>query len=283
MISRDSLDAHPLYRQIVAAPRDDLPRLALADAIESAAPQRARYIRSEIALAQEECRAIVAGSDVPLEHDAAVKASAKIGEANYDQWRTDDIGLTAGSYRGFGEYISVTASTPSADIEELFHTFPILHAFIGVPHGNALPSHLGERIDGLASLWLRGADDNMMAQLVRDDRLRTLRRFKVQGRMSMRAVELLCEAGLPELEELEIWGGTITNPCDIAASDDWAARNPRAYAIMSRAGAELEKRHGYRKFLHAASRFSVYPCSPAALDILPPLPPDRFVRPREWG
>lgn len=124
-----TLDA--LREAVIAAPEDDAPRVAYADAIESTDPVRAEFIRLQLALAR--CRREHLNTDnPPVAPQTTLPAYCYEGELSRkygDEWAKDLKDLTTWFVfiRGFVEWVRFDAAEFLRIAPELYRRAPVLH------------------------------------------------------------------------------------------------------------------------------------------------------------
>lgn len=140
-------DCDELLLAVHRRPYDDLPRLVYADAVEEVDPERAEFIRLQVALARlgslpfASCRSFAVnmrphercGRCVPCQD--MNRAAGLLGR-HAAEWAGDWIGERVAAFRAFGEVLFRRKNTAPtlADIEVTFH-----RGFV-----NAIRCHLGD-------------------------------------------------------------------------------------------------------------------------------------------
>jgi uncharacterized protein (TIGR02996 family) len=240
----------PLLAAVCARPDDDLPRLALADALASTEPERAELIRLQVARAREErntgTRVGEPGRrelDLLARHGAAWArplepyARATTRPRPDPGWRFE---------RGFIGFVRVTADTLVDSGDAVFALAPIRHLDLipgvsGAPMRPALTSpHLGR----LHSLGLVGCglDDDDAAALASNPHLGALRWLDLRdNQITERGAAALAASPLIRAIPLVLLAG---NPGDPAQqySLDWDSSVADSW--LPSAGAALEAEHG---------------------------------------
>jgi len=117
-------DVEALHAAVIAAPTEDGPRLAYADAIAATDPDRAEYIRLEIALAGWRRT----GPNSPERAKASVRAQLLL-EKHRRAWEQGVRPLVdaCGFLRGFVELVELDAARFLQTAPELYRRAPILH------------------------------------------------------------------------------------------------------------------------------------------------------------
>jgi len=124
-LAADAVEAHldELYEQVVSAPTDDAPRLAYADAVAAADPERAEFIRLQITLARYRRQRRISGPPAPYNREEMLIRS------HGAQWAADFAALVSGwqYLRGFADVVRIDAARFLATGPELYRRLPVLH------------------------------------------------------------------------------------------------------------------------------------------------------------
>jgi uncharacterized protein (TIGR02996 family) len=247
---RDDAGLTGLYQQVVSAPLDIAPRLAYAEAVQGADPERADFIRMQI----EERRLRREYRDDPRRRELSVRAH-QLSMDRGTEWAREVRTLVAGwqFFRGFVEAVWLDAATFLARAPELYRRAPVLQLYLSgvAPVAAQLfaSPHL-RRIRGL-SLIRCELGDAEAALIARSPCLSGLEWLDLGlnhvGAVGLEA--LAASAGLPRLG----WVGFLDN-----AIDDPTPQHADEYDADSRLAAELQARYGRREWLSAYSR-AVWP------------------------
>ena len=267
----------PSFAAVVREPRDDAPRLHVAQEISHVDYVRARLITSSIAACSRAARAIEEQRFATDEYRALRRETGALLREHGVRWRKED-GVGGWVMRGFVESADV-GPVLREDVATALAEWPVLHLDI---HGSLADQAqlVRDAIARMVTLELHDADDAGVEHLLATYDLARLRKLTLRGPITERSLHALCTAPLPMLEELVVDAPGLRNPCETAETDDWAQLV--TFAQRSELGQALERQYGWKKFLHGPSRFSIYPYPIEVLDILPPLPERLKVLPRLW-
>jgi uncharacterized protein (TIGR02996 family) len=251
-----------LYQRVVAAPLDDTPRLAYAEAVQDADPERTEFIWMQI----EERRLRRDNRGDPRRQELSLR-SFQLKADRGTEWAREVRTLVSGwsFFRGFVEAVWLDAATFLARAAELFDRAPVLQLYLSgaAPVAAQLfaSPHL-RRIHGLSLLRceLGDAEAGMIA---RSPYLAELEWLDL-GLNHIGAAGLTALAASPALPRLGYvgFGGN--------AIDDPMPRHADDYDGDSSFAAELQSRYGRREWLSAHSR-AVWPPD---LDMVHPDDPD---------
>jgi len=242
-----------LREAVIAAPEDDAPRLAYADAVEAADPVRAEFIRLQVALARSR-REHFNPNDPPLVPHTTLPSYVYEGNLirKYgDQWASDLHRLTSWwvYVRGFVEWVKLDAEAFLAAAPELYRRAPVLHLDLtGVkPAAAALfASPYLERIVSL-NLWDNDLGDAEADTLARSPHLSRLTWLDLgHNQIGAAGIEALAASErLPRVGYL----GLRYN-----AAPDPTPQHADGYDATSLAAQELMKKYGRREWLDAYER-----------------------------
>jgi hypothetical protein len=265
------------YRFVLDDPRDDAPRLALAAEIHSADPFRARFLETSIAEARLGASAIATGWPESEQAEELYRTSRALLREHGQRWDREEQSVGGLLTRGLLGGLRVEAQPDTATINAL-EEWPILHVSMQGALAD-MPAPVRASVPRLASLELHGADDAQVDHLLQSYDLSTLRKLTLRGPLTEKSLHAICQTPLPMLEDLVVAAPGLPNPSE-AAGEFYG--DGLTHAIRSKSGEALEAKHGWKKYLHAVSRFSIYPYTLEVLDILPPLPDDVRARHRYW-
>lgn len=263
---------------VLASPRADEPRLRAADVIEPSDPVRAAFIRADLqwmraevdALTRYEYPAVAAEVTGPL-----YRRADRSLRAHRDEWARREQ-VPAGTWiRGFLESHAIDETTAVDATVATFARFPILHLSATRAALLLRDRALDRCVAQVATLSLDVAKGEVPTMLERFD-LRPLRRLDLGGEVTLDDLHAICQADLPGLEELQVFSKLVATPCDEPFSMHTYGI-PLTDAYASEVGLELEARYGWKKYFHAAARFTLYPSPVGVLDTLPPHPPEPYV------
>jgi|JI10StandDraft_1071094.scaffolds.fasta_scaffold336675_2 hypothetical protein len=254
----------------------DAVRLDIASLADMVDPPRAEYIRVSIERCRLEVDAIVRYLGRPDDWDAANQRARDLLRAHAVRWSHEDDSPPGVWHRGFLEEIWFQPDTTVDTIVRAMSRFPILHLHVADPARFLVDPAFVARVPGLVSLFVTGVGRGDAQRLIGRFDLRRLRHLYLEGDVTEDDLRAICETDLPGLEDLQVRSELVADPCDEPFSiDDLQRWYTDAYA--SEVGFALEERYGWKKYLHAVARFSVYPPSLGAFDILPPHPPEPSV------
>lgn len=239
-----------LYQQVVSAPRDNAPRLAYADAVQPADPERADFIRMQI----ENRRLRGQYRDDPRQRELSVRAS-QLRMDRGTEWAWEVRTLVTGwqFLRGFVEAVWLDAATFLARAPELYRRAPVLELYLSgvAPVAPRLfASPYLRRIRGL-SLIRCDLGDADAEQLASSPCLPELEWLDLGlNHIGAAGVEALAASpGLPRLGYVGFLGNAIDDPMPQHADE---------YDADSQFAAELQARYGHREWLSAHPR-AVWP------------------------
>lgn len=266
------------FDRVLRHPRDDEPRLQVAAEIRGHDPLRARFIEQDVEEARLHAESIVRRSEPPDRLADLRRDNAKLLETHGSRWQRDEGSIGGRWTRGFLGGVQLTA-TPTESSVAALDEWPILHVSAhGAPM--SMPEPVQRAIPRLVSIQLHEHDDPMVDRFLRTYDLSTLRLLSVLGTITENSLHAICQAHLPMLEDLHIEAPRLENPCETGESSDWPGYI--SWARRSKLGEALEAKYGWKKYFHAASRFSIWPYPLEVLEVLPPLPDDLQDRPRRW-
>jgi uncharacterized protein (TIGR02996 family) len=239
-----------LYQRVVAAPLDDTPRLAYAEAVQDADPERTEFIWMQI----EHRRLRRDRSNEERQREISLR-TAYLKADRSPEWAREVRTLVAGYqfFRGFVEAVWLDAATFLACAAELYERAPVLQLYLSgaAPVARELfaSPHL-RRIRGL-SLLRCDLGDAEAALIAGSPYLSELEWLDLGlndvGTAGVTA--LAASAGLPRLGYVGLLGNAIDDPTPQHADD---------YDADSRLATELQARYGRREWLSARSR-AVWP------------------------
>jgi uncharacterized protein (TIGR02996 family) len=233
-----------LYAAVVAAPTDDAPRIAYADAIAATDPDRAEYIRLELKLATWR----KTGPNSPERAKASVRAQALL-EKHRREWEKPVRPLACGFLRGFVELVELDAAKFLATAPDLYARAPILHLDLtGVePVAEQLfaSPHLA-RIESL-SLLRNELRDAEIALLAGSPYLKRLAWLDLGlNKVGPAGLEALAASDrLPRLGYVSL----MSNPVD-----DPTPKHADGYERTSPVARALQEKYGTRAWLDARER-----------------------------
>jgi uncharacterized protein (TIGR02996 family) len=239
-----------LYQRVVAAPLDDTPRLAYAEAVQDADPERTEFIWMQIE--QRRLRRDRVSDERQLEISLR---SAYLKADRSAEWAREVRTLVAGYqfYRGFVEAVWLDAATFLARAAELYERAPVLQLYLSgaAPVAQELfASPYLSRIRGLSLLRceLGDAEAGLIANSPYLSELEWLDLgLNHVGAAGVRA--LAASAALPRLGYVGLLGNALDDPTPQHADD---------YDADSLMATELQARYGRREWLSAHSR-AVWP------------------------
>jgi uncharacterized protein (TIGR02996 family) len=229
-----NLDA--LYEAVVAAPRDDAPRLAYADAVAATDPDRAELIRLQVALAGWRRT----GPESTERTNASVRARILL-DKHRGEWDANVRPLVTSCVfvRGFVEWVAIDAARFLATAPELYRTAPVLHLDLtGVkPVAAALfaSPHLA-RIESLG-LLRNELGDAEVALLAKSPYLRQLAWLNLNlNEIGEAGLEALAASDrLPRLGYVSLASNRVEDPTPRHA-DGYDATSSVARALMAKYG-----------------------------------------------
>lgn len=255
------------YRGVVAAPGADLAREDLADWLTDRWPVRARYIRLATAHARARRRALPGG----MPHGARSESGIDLLLANEGEW-----GLPARSLgwlkkwnfvRGVIGFVRMDAQVFLDRADELFSIFPVrqvgLDACGPVIDAVAASPHLS-RLVGL-SLRESSLGDRHMEVLASSPHIRNLRWLDLyENRIGVSGFEALCASPhLESLLDITLLKNAAPNPAQDCGYEWTGAKH---IGSLPAVGCDLERRYGYKRWLHGAELIYDYPPSYSTLD-----------------
>jgi hypothetical protein len=269
----------PGFGDVLRRPRDDEPRLRLAAQMRTQDPVRARFIEQSIEETRLRADFIRQGMPDSERLSELYCQNAELLKVNGDRWGADDQSVGGLWTRGFLSGVRLMA-VPLREAVAALDEWPILHVSA---HGPAplMPEPVQRAIPRMVSVMLLHHDDVMVEAFLETYDLSTLRKLSVYGTITERSLHAICQAHLPMLEHLLVEGPGLENPSETGESSDWTALV--SFAKRNKLGEALEARYGWKKYLHAVSRFSIWPYTRDVLEILPSLPDDLLVRDRLWS
>jgi uncharacterized protein (TIGR02996 family) len=252
-----------LYQRVVAAPLDDTPRLAYAEAVQDADPERTEFIWMQI----EERRLRRDSRGDPRRQELVLR-SFQLRADRGTEWAREVRTLVTGWQfcRGFVEAVWLDAATFLDRAAELYERAPVLQLYLSgaAPVAERLfASPYLRRIRGLSLLRCELGDAE--ARLIaRSPYLSELEWLDLGlnhiGAAGLTA--LAASAALPRLGYVGFLGNAMEDPTPQHADD---------YDNDSQFAADLQARYGRREWLSAHSR-AVWPPD---LDLVHPDDPDQ--------
>jgi uncharacterized protein (TIGR02996 family) len=239
-----------LYQRVVAAPLDDTPRLAYAEAVQDADPERTEYIWLQI----EQRRLRRDGSSVERRDELALR-TFYLSADRRAEWAREVRTMVTGYqfFRGFVEAVTMDAAAFLARAAELYDRAPVLQLYLSdaAPVARQLfaSPHL-RRIRGLSLLRCEFGDPE--AELIASSPYLSELEWLDLGLNHVGAAgvtALAASAALPRLG----WVGLLGN-----AIDDPTPQHADEYDADSAFATELQARYGRREWLSAHSR-AVWP------------------------
>jgi uncharacterized protein (TIGR02996 family) len=239
-----------LYQRVAAAPLDDTPRLAYAEAVQDADPERTEFIWAQL----EERRLRRDHSN----EERRIELSQRCLMLRMDrgtEWAREVRTLVAGYgfYRGFVESVRMDAAAFLARAAELYERAPVLQLYLsgaGQVAERLFASPYLRRIRGLSLLRcdLGDAECRLIASSPNLSELEWL--DLGNNHVSIAGVTALAaSAGLPRLGWLGLLANDLEDPTPRFA-DEYGADTPQA--------SELQARYGRREWLSAHPR-AVWP------------------------
>ncbi|MDB4957900.1 MAG: hypothetical protein JWO36_5469 [Myxococcales bacterium] len=242
-----------MEQAVLAAPDDDAPRLAYADAVEKADPERAEFIRLQLDLAKWR----KAHQDPPQ----SMKASARwqqLKDRRGADWAKPLAGLVdKWQYlRGFVEVIWSDATAFLANAEDIYRRAPVLHLDLSGVKPVAAKLFSSPHLSRIHSLNLsnNGLDDADAKAIAASSQLGNLRWLDLRNnKIGAAGLEALASSSnLPRLQYLGLESNTLDDPTPRHA-DEYDAEHPTATA--------LQKKYGRRPWLsmESARKFPKWP------------------------
>ncbi|HEX5288747.1 MAG TPA: TIGR02996 domain-containing protein [Streptosporangiaceae bacterium] len=239
-----------LYQRVVAAPLDDTPRLAYAEAVQDADPERTEFIWMQI----EHRRLRRDRSNEERQRELSLR-TAYLRSDRSSEWAREVRTLVAGYqfFRGFVEAVWLDAARFLARAGELYERAPVLQLYLSgaAPVARELfaSPHL-RRIRGLSLLRceLGDAEAGLIASSPYLSELEWLD-LGLNHVGTAGVTALAASAGLPRLGYVGLLGNAVDDPTPQHADD---------YDADSLLATELQARYGRREWLSAHSR-AVWP------------------------
>ncbi|HEY2284172.1 MAG TPA: hypothetical protein VGH88_00370 [Streptosporangiaceae bacterium] len=239
-----------LYQRVAAAPLDDTPRLAYAEAVQDADPERTEFIWAQI----EERRLRRDRSSEERRRDLSQRCLLLRADRG-TEWAREVRTLVAGYAfgRGFVESVWMDAAAFLARAAELYERAPVLQLYLsgaGEVARRLFASPDLRRIRGLS--LLRGGLGDAECELMAGSPYLSELEWLDLGSNHVTAAgvtALAASAGLPRLG----WVGLLANDLD-----DPTPRRADEYDADSALATELQARYGRREWLSAHAR-AVWP------------------------
>ncbi|MFC1436479.1 TIGR02996 domain-containing protein [Streptacidiphilus sp. N1-3] len=237
-----------LLQDVVSAPADVAPRLAYAKAVARRDPERAEFIRIQLALARwrkEFDRCL----------DPSLERELTLVRARGREWAADIAPLVDGwqFLSGFVEVVTLDAAAFLADAEEIYRRAPVLHLNLTGVRPVAERLFASPSLGRIRSLRLHALElgDAEAALLASSPHLGRLEWLDLGGnRIGAAGLEALAgSAGLPRLGYVDL---------SYNAVDDPTPRHADEYDADSAAALRLQAAHGPRAWLDARTR-SIWP------------------------
>jgi len=254
------------YAGVLVDPGADNPRLELANWLDSRWPERASFIRLQLHNNRVE-RSILQkriygeslnsyDEDLPARRgwDAPIRSLGWVGEPEQPhRWNRGWSFI-----RGCIAYVRIEASVFLERADELFSLFPIRQISMtnSAPvFGDLMASPFLERLVGLELCW-SGLGDRETQLLAECPHVRNLRSLGLQcNRIGMEGFEALCASPYLEgLVDVNLHGNAAPNPTQ-EAGYEWTG----ALVVVSGLppeGEALERKYGYKRWLHTADLFN---------------------------
>ena len=237
-------------RDVVSAPLDDTPRLAYAEAVQDADPERTEFIWMQI----EQRRLRRDRSNDERRQEISLR-TFYLSSDRRAEWAREVRTLVTGYqfFRGFVEAVWMDAATFLARAAELYERAPVLQLYLSdaAPVAQQLfASPYLRRIRGLSLLRceLGDAEAGLIARSPYLSELEWLD-LGLNHIGAAGVTALAASAGLPRLGYVDLLGNAI---------DDPTPRHADEYDADSRFAAELQARYGHREWLSAHTR-AVWP------------------------
>ena len=239
-----------LYQRVVSAPLDDTPRLAYAEAVQDADPERTEFIWMQI----EQRRLRRDRSSDERRQELALR-SAQLRSDRGTEWAREVRTLVDGYqfYRGFVEAVWLDAAAFLARAPELYERAPVLQLYLsgaGAVAQQLFASPHLRRIRGLGLVRCELGDAE--AGLIASSPYLPELEWLDLGRNHIGAAgvtALAASSGLPRLGYVDLLGNAIDDPTPRRADD---------HDADSLFAADLQARYGRREWLSAHSR-AVWP------------------------
>jgi hypothetical protein len=237
-------DLETCYAWVVDEPTLDEPREAFAVAVERTDPDRAEFIRVQLAMAR--ARAAWADS-YPLS-----LRSAALTERHHQRWAQPVRQLVAGYQflRGFVDLVTMDAGIFLAFSADLYRRAPVLHLDLTGVRDVADELFDDPQLERIVSLSLRGCalGDHGVALLARSPYLRRLEWLDLSdngiGEEGLDA--FAASTSLPRLGYVGLANNAIDDPTPAHADE---------YDATSEVGRALQDRYGPRDWLEAQARW----------------------------
>ena len=252
-------DLEALEAAVCAAPTDDPPREAYADAVEATDRARAQYIRWELQLAR--WRRSGPMSD---ERTSMSTRAFTLQDRHRARWEASVRQLVdgCGFYRGFVEYVRVDAARFLDIAPELYRRAPILHLDLTDARPVLGALFASPHLARIVSLGLLRShlDDADCAVIAASDQLGRLTWLDLAlNDVGLPGVELLAASDrLPRLGYVSLLGNPL---------DDPTPRHADGYDATSRLALEWMARYGHRDWLDARPRGTWPPDRDAVLPL----------------
>lgn len=239
-----------LYQRVVSAPLDDTPRLAYAEAVQDADPERTEFIWLQI-----EQRRLLRDQSSEERRQELSRRTFCLRSDRSSEWAREVRTLVAGYqfFRGFVEAVWMDAATFLARAAELYERAPVLQLYLSGAAPVAeqlLASPYLRRIRGLSLLRCEFGDRE--AGLLASSPCLSELEWLDLGLNHVGAAgvtALAASAGLPRLGYLGLLGNAVDDPTPQHADE---------YDADSLFATELQARYGRREWLSAHSR-AVWP------------------------
>jgi len=239
-------DLSAALHAVIAAPTEDEPRLAYADAVAASDPERAELIRIQVALARaRQAHVMPAAGAVSQEH-ALLRARAAT-------WGADLAPLVdkLQFLRGFPEVVTLDAAAFLERADELYRRAPILHLDLTGVTAVAARLFASPQLARIRSLRLNGnrLGDAEVALLAASPHLGNLAWLDL-GSNQIGAAGLEALAASQALPKLGYVGFAFN------AVEDPTPRHADEYDATSAEGKRLQAAYGPRAWLDAKRRYT---------------------------
>ena len=236
-----------LMRAVIAAPADDAPRLAYADAVAASDPDRARFIRAQIDASRKR-RTGASWADEGRTGDELLARHARAWTPSLPHVASVRF------YRGFVELVAMPLDAFIVSADAIADAVPLRHADLTAARG-AIPALVASRgYARLVSLSLkRTALDDADAAALAAAPVSPLRWLDLtSNKIGAAGLEALAgSASLRALLVLELGGNPCGTPNDPPRYDEMNRLLP---SVPTPEGVALEARHGRLPWLHATER-----------------------------
>lgn len=249
-------DLDALHDAVVAAPLDDGPRVAYADAVAGIDPDLAEFIRLQLALS----RWRRAYDDPPERLDASIRSQILL-DRHRASWeaRVRRLVTATAFIRGFVEYVEIDAARFLATAPELYRQAPILHLVLNGVKPVAAELFASPSLGRIESLGLLRNDlGDAEARLIAASPYLARLAWLDLGLNSISAEGLEALAAsdaLPRLGYLGLSSNLVEDP---------TPRHADGYDRTSPAAQALQDRYGPREWLDAHVRAAWPPDRDAA-------------------